>query len=105
MEGKMYKKLGCFKDKKNFGNQVIVYKGKQDYFVVIKDREEIVYYFVDDNLEKMYPMNSYITKIGFVFKEEINVIDCINVNLSLLSDCSYKWLHNLHISFGTNDIL
>ena len=79
----MYKKLGFYKDQKNFGNQVIVYKGKQDYFVVIKDREETVYYFVDDNLEKIYPMNSYITKIGFVFKEEINVIDCINVNLSL----------------------
>ena len=28
-------------------------------------------------------MNSYIKKIGFVFREEINVIDCINVNLSL----------------------
>ena len=79
----MYKKLGFYKDKKNFGNQVIVYKSKQDYFVVIKDREETVYYFVDDNLEKIYPMNSYITKIGFVFREEINVIDCINVNLSL----------------------
>ena len=79
----MYKKLGFYKDKKNFGNQVIVYKGKQDYFVVIKDREETVYYFVDYNLEKIYPMNSYIAKIGFVFREEINVIDCINVNLSL----------------------
>lgn len=78
----MYKKLGFYKDKKNFGNQVIVYKGRQDYFVVIKDREEIVYCFVDDNLEKLYPMNSYITKIGFVYSEEINVIDCINIDLS-----------------------
>ena len=78
----MYKKLGFYKDKKNFGNQVIVYKGKQDYFVVISDRAEIVYYLVDGNLEKMYPMNSYIKKIGFVY-EENNVIDCINVDLSL----------------------
>jgi hypothetical protein len=83
VEDNMYKKLGFYKDNKNFGNQVIVYKGKQDYFVVIKDREETVYYFVDDNLEKIYPMNSYITKIGFVFREEINVIDCIKVDLSL----------------------
>ena len=79
----MYKKLGFYKDNKNFGNQVIVYKGRQDYFVVIKDREEIVYYFIDDNLENLYPMNSYITKIGFVYSEEINVIDCINIDLSL----------------------
>jgi len=92
----MYKKLGFYKDKKNFSNQVIVYKSKQDYFVVIKDREETVYYFVDDNLEKIYPMNSYITKIGFVFREEINVIDCVNVNLSLYghSNCP-KYLRKI----------
>lgn len=92
----MYKKLGFYKDKKNFGNQVIVYKGIQDYFVVIKDREETVYYFVDDNLEKIYPMNSYFTKIGFFYREEINVIDCINVDLSLYghSNCS-KYLRKI----------
>lgn len=92
----MYKKLGFYKDKKNFGNQVIVYKGIQDYFVVIKDREETVYYFVDDNLEKIYPMNLYFTKIGFVYREEINVIDCINVDLSLYghSNCS-KYLRKI----------
>ena len=49
-----------------------------------------------DNLEKIYPMNSYITKIGFVFREEINVIDCINVNLSLYghSNCP-KYLRKI----------
>ena len=92
----MYKKLGFYKDKKNFGNQVIVYKGKQDYFVVIKDREEIVYYFVDDNLEKIYPMNSYIKKTGFVYREENKVIDCINADLSLYghSNCP-KYLRKI----------
>ena len=41
-------------------------------------------------------MNSYITKIGFVFREEINVIDCINVNLSLYghSNCP-KYLRKI----------
>lgn len=79
----MYKKLGCYSDKRNFGNQVIVYKGKQDYFVIIKDREEIVYYFIDSNIKKLYPMNSYISKIGFVYSEEINIIESIDIDLSL----------------------
>lgn len=78
----MYKKLGCYIDKKNFGNKVIVYKGEQDYFIVIKDREEIVYYFVDNNIEKLYPMNSYMKNIKFAYNEEINDIDCISVSLS-----------------------
>ena len=96
MEGKMYKKLGCFKDKKNFGNQVMVYKGRQDYFVVIKDREELAYYFVDNNIEKLYPMNSYMKKIGFVYKEEIDNIDCIDIDLSIFghSNCS-KYLQKI----------
>ena len=57
-------KILHFVDKKHFGNQVLVYKGKNKnediFFVIIKDREEIVYFLLDSNLEKMYPMNSYI---------------------------------------------
>lgn len=79
----MYKKLGCYKDKKDFGNQVIVYKSKHDYFVIIKDREEVVYYFVDNNIKKLYPMNSYMRKIGFIYCEESRFIDCFDVDLSL----------------------
>lgn len=79
----MYKKIGVYIDKKNFGSKIIVYKGSQDYFVVIKDREETVYYFVDDNLEKIYPMNSYAKKIGFIYRKEINLIDFTNIDLSL----------------------
>ena len=79
----MYKKLGCYKDKKNFGNQVIVYKSNKDYFVIIKDREEVVYYLVDDNINKLYPMNSYMKKIGFVYCEESNDLNCFDIDLSL----------------------
>lgn len=96
----MYKKLGCYRDKRNFGNQVIVYKGKQDYFVIIKDREEIVYYFIDSNIKKLYPMNSYISKIGFVYSEEINIIESIDIDLSLYGhsncpECLQKIIRNI----------
>ncbi len=78
----MYRKLGCYRDKKNFGNQVIVYKRSQDYLIIIKDRDEIVYYLVDNNIKKLYPINSYMNKIGFVYCEE-NEIDGFDINLSL----------------------
>ena len=71
-------KIIHFVDKKHFGNQVLVYKGRNKkeyvYFVVIKDREEIVYFLVDSNLEKMYPVNSYIRSLK------------IDVNLQSISE-------------------
>ena len=57
----MFSKIVDFYDYKNFGNKVVVYKG--DYYsghifiTVIKDREEIVYFIVDDTLSHMYPIN------------------------------------------------
>lgn len=74
----MYKKIGLYKDKKNFGNQVIVYKSKQDFFVVIKDREETVYYFVDDNLEKIYD--------EITIEKEIDRLSNLSVNKTALYD-------------------
>lgn len=71
-------KILHYLDKKHFGNQVLVYRGKgksgELYFVVMKDRDEIVYFFVDDRLEKMYPVNSYIEALGL----EINIFDAPN---------------------------
>lgn len=56
-------KIIHFFDKKHFGNQVLVYEGKNKnedvYLAVIKDREEIVYFLLDSNLEKIYPINLY----------------------------------------------
>ncbi len=76
-------KLFHFIDNKHFGNQVLVYKGKNTneeiYLLVIKDREEIVYYFVDKKLEHMYPINSYIDSLGITIDLN-NVPEKINVN-------------------------
>lgn len=60
----MFQKIVHYIDKKHFGDQVLIYLGNVNqgrvYFVIIKDREEIVFYFVNSNLERMYPVNSYI---------------------------------------------
>lgn len=72
------KKILHYLDKKHFGNQVLVYKGKckngELYFIVMKDRDEIVYFFVDECLEKMYPVNSYIEILGI----EIDIFNAPN---------------------------
>ena len=64
----MFHKIVHFIDKKHFGDQVLIYKGdiknQNIYFVIIKDREELVYFFVDSSLEKEYPMNAYINSLG-----------------------------------------
>ena len=67
----MMRKILHFVDKRNFGNQVVVYTGKirhnEIYFVVIQDREEIVYSFLDNNLERLYPVDTYIASLGYEF--------------------------------------
>lgn len=79
-------KLFHFIDEKHFGNQVLVYKGKNRnediYFLIIKDREEIVFYFVDKNLERMYPINSYIDSLGIRI-DLSNIPERININFNL----------------------
>ena len=78
----MYKKLGYYEDKKCFGDQVIVYKSEQNFFIVIKDREETVYFFVDNYLEKLYPVNSYMKKLGFVYNDKMQLINFPTIDLS-----------------------
>ena len=64
----MFKKIIYHYDKKHFGDKTVVYKGyyKQNviYFVAITDRGEPSYCFVDPNLEKMWPVDSYINRLG-----------------------------------------
>ena len=74
-------KIIHFVDKQHFGDQVIVYCGNirddRVYFVIIKDRGEIAYFFVDNSLRRIYPVNSYIKSIGFELdiNQTPNVID------------------------------
>lgn len=83
-------KILHYLDKKHFGNQVLVYWGKgkngELYFVIMKDRDEVVYFFVDDRLEKMYPVNSYIEALGL----EINIFDAPdNIDIQFEKDLSH----------------
>ena len=61
-------KITHFIDEKHFGDQVLVYKGHgkngELYFVIVKDRDEIAFFFIDEGLETMYPANSYIDSLG-----------------------------------------
>ena len=64
----MFQKILYHLDKQHFGNQILVYKGYYEqndiYFVAITDRGEPAYFCVDSNLEKMFPVNSYIDRLG-----------------------------------------
>ena len=51
--------------------------------MVINDRGETAYFFVDHELKKYYPMNTYMRKIGFEFDEEKDVIPEFDINFSL----------------------
>ena len=64
----MFVKIIYFIDEKHFGDKLLVYKGKiRDdtvYFIVMQDRSETAYFFLDDNLKRLYPMNTYIKSLG-----------------------------------------
>ena len=66
----MFIKIGVYLDKKHFGNRVIIYSGDKGYLLIIKDRDEIGYFFVDNTMNKIYPVNSYMRNIGFVCDTE-----------------------------------
>lgn len=95
----MYKKTIHFVDKKHFGSQVLVYKSNTNYLIIIKNREEQSYFFLDNNLELLYPINSYMKKIGFNFNfehinEELNYVFEINLSQYGCSVCP-EWLLKL----------
>ena len=93
----MFQKIIHFVDEKHFGDQVIIYEGEikesKVYFTVIKDREEVVYFFVDENLKKMYPVNSYILSVGvdidiYNIPEYLDLIFDIDLSRYGYSKCS-----------------
>ena len=60
----MYKKILHKKYPRSFGDQVFVFEGENDYFLIVADRDGVSYYFVDKALKNMYPASSYLTKMG-----------------------------------------
>ncbi len=55
----MYKKIIHFKDKKHFGSKIVIYKSESNYLIIMKDRDGQSYYFLDNKLEFLYPMNTF----------------------------------------------
>ena len=116
----MFKKILYHLDKKHFGNQTLVYKGdyKQNviYFVAITDRGEPAYYFVDSNLEKMWPVNSYIDRLGIsigfpnirIDRSEISITfhntqDCLDFDIDL-SHYGYSHCSDFLVKLIQNNI-
>ena len=63
----MYKKIGYHKDKNCFGNKMVVYRNETHYLVITEDRGEMGYFFVDSNVEFLYPAQTYMKRIGFSY--------------------------------------
>lgn len=66
----MYNKIYDFYDKKHFGARIVIYEGPENYLVISTDREYQTYDFLDKDLKKRYPADSYMKSIGFVYDIE-----------------------------------
>lgn len=85
----MFKKIIEFFDSKHFGDKVFVYQGKncgaEIYLTIIKDREEIAYFIVDNTLTDLYPYNIEKDFPGFRFdivKPPETIGLCLDIDLS-----------------------
>ena len=78
----MYKKIVQFVDKDHFGDKIVIFQGKDNYFIIMCDRGETAYFFLDNALQYLYPVNSYIRNIGYQYKfEESN--DTIEIDFKI----------------------
>lgn len=66
----MYTRIVLYKDEQNFGNTVVIYKSSLNYLVIIKEKDEVSYYFLDKDINMMYPMNTYMKQIDFEYSFE-----------------------------------
>ncbi len=64
----MYKRLLTYK-KMYF--EATVYHGEQNYFVVFREDNAMWYAFLDLELKKMYPADTFIKKLGFVYEDHL----------------------------------
>ena len=94
----MYTKIGLYLDNKHFGSKIVVYKGSKDYLLIIKDRDGLGYFFVNNEVNKIYPVNSYMEHIGFIYNidipdEQLNTFD---IDLSVWGYSSFpKYLKEI----------
>lgn len=52
----MYKKIIHYKDKQHFGDEVVVYQGEDNFFIVSTDRGILSCFFIDLRLTRLYPV-------------------------------------------------
>ena len=100
----MYNRIYLFTDKKHFGNRVAIYKGENNYFVIVKDRDDKAYFFVDKEVGKMYPANSYIDKMMIDFNFNYQQIEeSFDIDLSKygFSACP-NWLKEIILANQTD---
>ena len=78
----MYKIIGNYRDRKCFGDQVFIYKSEDNFLVILTDRGELAYFVVDFEMEKMYPINTYMKNNGLCFDIN-NAVDHINIAIDI----------------------
>lgn len=72
----MFKKVFESIDVKNFGNITQIYKSDNMYLVIVLDRGETAFYFVDVKMQYLYPVNTLFQSIHYKhsFKKDISTI-------------------------------
>ena len=63
----MYTKIIETYDKAHFGTKIMVYKGDENFLIIIDGRGEKNYFFADLKLVKFYPVNSYMRSINYEY--------------------------------------
>ena len=69
----MYRRIVQIKDDKHFGTETTIYKSEENFLVIVDGRDGRECYFVDLEINNLYPVNLYTSNI----KTEETEIDCI----------------------------
>lgn len=95
----MYKKIISKHDKKHFGTKTIIYKGDENYFIIIDGRDRKDYFFVDLELTNLYPVDTYMRNIHYEYEanddcDEMNIHFDIPLSKYGYSPCP-QWIKSL----------
>lgn len=95
----MYTKIIQTYDKPHFGTKTTIYRGEENFFIIIDGRDGKNYFFADLDLVNFYPVNSYMRSINYEYGSENDGIELnlkFDINLSKYGySPSPKWLRNL----------
>lgn len=73
----MYKKIAAIKDDRIFDQQTAVYSNGDNYLIIICEKGENSYFFVDHDRERIYAANKYFKRNGIKYniREPLFIID------------------------------